>query len=304
MEAADFFVGGYYDGAAGDGFLPEQKPPENFTVDDLLDFSNEDAIISDCFLDNVAANSTDSSTVTTGGDSHFSSANVPHHSQFSGELCVPYDDLAELEWLSNFVEDSFSTDQNLQSNLQILATSKSPTPESSSSSTRSDNNPIFQHDIPHPAKARSKRSRAPPCDWSTRVLHLIPKSMGQKKRENSNANPESSGRKCLHCAAEKTPQWRTGPMGPKTLCNACGVRYKSGRLVPEYRPAASPTFVSTKHSNSHRKVLELRRQTDLQRAQHQQLLSQTSIFGISNGGGGTDDFLIHHHGVPHFRHMI
>ncbi|MBA0643702.1 hypothetical protein Goklo_027967, partial [Gossypium klotzschianum] len=156
MEAADFFVGGYYDGAAGDSFLPEQKPPENFTVDDLLDFSNEDAIISDCFLDNVAANSTDSSTVTTGGDSHFSSANVPHFSQFSGELCVPYDDLAELEWLSNFVEDSFLTDQNLQSNLQILATSKSPTPESSSSSTRSDNNPIFQHDIPHPAKARSK----------------------------------------------------------------------------------------------------------------------------------------------------
>lgn len=52
-------------------------------------------------------------------------------------------------------------------------------------------------------------------------------------------------------------------MGPKTLCNACGVRYKSGRLVPEYRPAASPTFMLTQHSNSHRKVLELRRQKEL-----------------------------------------
>eukprot|EP00249_Psilotum_nudum_P004118 c17656_g1_i1 orf=2-313(+) len=49
-------------------------------------------------------------------------------------------------------------------------------------------------------------------------------------------------------------------MGPKTLCNACGVRYKSGRLLPEYRPAASPTFVDSIHSNSHRKVLELHRQ--------------------------------------------
>jgi len=61
---------------------------------------------------------------------------------------------------------------------------------------------------------------------------------------------------------QKTPQWRAGPEGAKTLCNACGVRYKSGRLLPEYRPACSPTFVSTIHSNSHRKVLEMRRKKE------------------------------------------
>ncbi|MCD7462122.1 hypothetical protein HAX54_047823 [Datura stramonium] len=59
---------------------------------------------------------------------------------------------------------------------------------------------------------------------------------------------------------DKTPQWRAGPTGPKTLCNACGVRYKSGRLLPEYRPANSPTFSADLHSNSHRKVLEMRKQ--------------------------------------------
>jgi hypothetical protein len=74
---------------------------------------------------------------------------------------------------------------------------------------------------------------------------------------------EGGVRRCTHCASEKTPQWRTGPLGPKTLCNACGVRFKSGRLMPEYRPAASPTFVLTQHSNSHRKVMELRRQKEL-----------------------------------------
>ncbi|XP_027118962.1 GATA transcription factor 1-like [Coffea arabica] len=68
------------------------------------------------------------------------------------------------------------------------------------------------------------------------------------------------GRRCLHCQADQTPQWRAGPMGPKTLCNACGVRYKSGRLVPEYRPASSPTFSAALHSNSHRKIVEMRRQ--------------------------------------------
>ncbi|KAI4350377.1 hypothetical protein L6164_004837 [Bauhinia variegata] len=49
-------------------------------------------------------------------------------------------------------------------------------------------------------------------------------------------------RRCTHCLAQRTPQWRAGPLGPKTLCNACGVRYKSGRLLPEYRPAKSPTL--------------------------------------------------------------
>ncbi|XP_073274199.1 GATA transcription factor 11-like isoform X2 [Primulina huaijiensis] len=67
-----------------------------------------------------------------------------------------------------------------------------------------------------------------------------------------------STKKCAHCEITKTPQWREGPLGPKTLCNACGVGYRSGRLFPEYRPAASPTFVPDLHSNSHRKVLEMR----------------------------------------------
>ncbi|KAH7447084.1 hypothetical protein KP509_01G090400 [Ceratopteris richardii] len=80
-------------------------------------------------------------------------------------------------------------------------------------------------------------------------------------------------RRCSHCQSQKTPQWRAGPSGPKTLCNACGVRYKSGRLFDEYRPAKSPTFLSYKHSNSHKKVMEMRRRKTIQ----QQLQHQHSI---------------------------
>lgn len=115
-----------------------------------------------------------------------------------------------------------------------------------------------------PVKARSKSCRRrrkrftdlpiDPCWWFN-------------QQQNNDQTPKlerprkvvSSGRKCLHCQAEKTPQWRAGPMGPKTLCNACGVRYKSGRLVPEYRPASSPTFSTQLHSNSHRKIMEMRK---------------------------------------------
>lgn len=82
----------------------------------------------------------------------------------------------------------------------------------------------------------------------------------EEKEEGLEAGGSNNGqpRRCSHCLAQRTPQWRAGPMGPKTLCNACGVRYKSGRLLPEYRPAKSPTFVSYKHSNSHKKVMEMR----------------------------------------------
>jgi hypothetical protein len=29
---------------------------------------------------------------------------------------------------------------------------------------------------------------------------------------------------CMQCGTTRTPQWREGPLGPKTLCNACGVK--------------------------------------------------------------------------------
>lgn len=89
------------------------------------------------------------------------------------------------------------------------------------------------------------------------------KSNAMKDARNTNGRPNDAldavVKKCTHCEVTKTPQWREGPMGPKTLCNACGVRYRSGRLFPEYRPAASPTFIPSLHSNSHRKVIEMRR---------------------------------------------
>ncbi|XP_006654834.2 GATA transcription factor 15 [Oryza brachyantha] len=33
-------------------------------------------------------------------------------------------------------------------------------------------------------------------------------------------------RRCANCSTTSTPLWRNGPRGPKSLCNACGIRYK------------------------------------------------------------------------------
>ncbi|CAN1168413.1 GATA transcription factor 9 [Linum perenne] len=317
MQAPEFFMNSYYSGEKS-----------HFAVDDLLNFPNEgDAIMTDGFFDSISKNCADSPAFTATNHSYNSSssstsAGAAYQSfadshDFSTELCVPYDDMAELEWLSNFVDESYSMDPTLETNLHMLQIgSKPPAPDSTNSdpTNRNANNPMFQHDTPLPGKARSKRSRAAPGNWTTRLLNLTPSAKGSsssKKQDDSGSNPNphpnrgsmgSEVRRCLHCATEKTPQWRTGPMGPKTLCNACGVRYKSGRLVPEYRPAASPTFVPAKHSNSHRKVVELRRQREMHVAavQQEQFIHQGSIFGGSNGG---DEFLIHHQ-QQQFRHMI
>lgn len=311
----EYFVGNYgeFSSVENGNLNNNNNNGVHFIVDDLLDFSKADETMTDVFFDGFGGNSGDSSAVTvvdscnssvSGGDGQFSgnvSCRSFKESQFcSNELCVPYDDLAELEWLSNFVEESFSTDDlhfiptNTTAPAAAAAAAKSAATDTSSSVTTTHSPPIFSTDVSVPGKARSKRSRAAPCDWSSRLLLVAPSPIHKTTPSIKKQPADTPGRKCVHCASEKTPQWRTGPMGPKTLCNACGVRFKSGRLVPEYRPAASPTFVTTRHSNSHRKVIELRRQKDLQRQQQQQnqnLLSQVSIFNVSNG---CDEFFIHH----------
>jgi hypothetical protein len=54
----------------------------------------------------------------------------------------------------------------------------------------------------------------------------------------------------------------SGGCSAPTLCNACGVWFKSGRLFPEYRLINSPTFSLLLHSNSHCRVLVMRRHVD------------------------------------------
>lgn len=173
-----------------------------------------------------------------------------------------------LEWLSQFVEEDSHSGYSLIGKLPVKK-NKSVT-----------ENPVQVNScftVPVQTKPRTKRRRIGGRVWSftgsstssassstitttaeSIVRFPAPVSNRRKMKTEKPVQP----RRCSHCGVHKTPQWRTGPMGAKTLCNACGVRFKSGRLLPEYRPACSPTFSSERHSNNHRKVLEMRQKKE------------------------------------------
>ncbi|CAN7068939.1 unnamed protein product [Brassica oleracea var. botrytis] len=159
---------------------------------------------------------------------------------------LPDGDVEELEWVSRVVDDCSSQE------VSLLFTQTHKT------------RPSFSSRVP--VKPRTKRPRN--SLTGDRVWPLVSTKQHaageQQWRKKKKQEPVIVfQRRCSHCGTNTTPQWRTGPVGPKTLCNACGVRFKSGRLCPEYRPADSPTFSNEIHSNLHRKVLELRKSKEL-----------------------------------------
>ncbi|KAH7520023.1 GATA transcription factor 18 [Ziziphus jujuba] len=53
---------------------------------------------------------------------------------------------------------------------------------------------------------------------------------GSRGSNNNTTNNSGSdpllARRCANCDTTSTPLWRNGPRGPKSLCNACGIRFK------------------------------------------------------------------------------
>ncbi|KAK6924439.1 Zinc finger, GATA-type [Dillenia turbinata] len=279
---------------------------DDFSVDDLLDFSHEET--ENGFLKNeekdeeMEEKAIINSSLTNPTAHSLSALKHDFDSLPSSELPVPAEDLASLEWLSRFVEDSefsvgYATGKETIEKKTGDKEPVEPEPEKVSLIT------------PVQTRARSKRTRSGGRVWSlgstsvnessstsstssssspstsswliftntcTNMEPLFPvepkppvlkkqkkKSVTDVSGPGGGSNHSTQQRRCSHCGVQRTPQWRAGPLGAKTLCNACGVRFKSGRLLPEYRPACSPTFSSELHSNNHRKVLEMRKKKEL-----------------------------------------
>jgi hypothetical protein len=104
---------------------------------------------------------------------------------------------------------------------------------------RSDSGSVSSH-AGNPAEAHSAAEGVP--ESSPLPAHAVEDVSSSVTRDVTSSSPPTAtatatatgaaapGRVCMHCRTVKTPLWRNGPHGLKTLCNACGVRFKLGKL--------------------------------------------------------------------------
>ncbi|KAK9099271.1 hypothetical protein Syun_026316 [Stephania yunnanensis] len=79
--------------------------------------------------------------------------------------------------------------------------------------------------------------------WMSSKMRLMKRMMNSSRPGSDNfhqnqQNPSNNStnisngnniRVCSDCNTTKTPLWRSGPRGPKSLCNACGIRQRKAR---------------------------------------------------------------------------
>ncbi|GFQ03660.1 gata transcription factor 18 [Phtheirospermum japonicum] len=77
-------------------------------------------------------------------------------------------------------------------------------------------------------------------------------SKGHRGGSNGGGDPLLA-RRCANCDTTSTPLWRNGPRGPKSLCNACGIRFKKEERRATAAAAngnGGPAHVDTQHMMS------------------------------------------------------
>eukprot|EP00252_Welwitschia_mirabilis_P012411 TRINITY_DN2745_c0_g1_i1.p1 TRINITY_DN2745_c0_g1~~TRINITY_DN2745_c0_g1_i1.p1 ORF type:complete len:292 (-),score=29.12 TRINITY_DN2745_c0_g1_i1:314-1189(-) len=97
-------------------------------------------------------------------------------------------------------------------------------------------------------------------------------------------SPRGGSRMCTECKTIKTPLWRNGPDGPKSLCNACGIRYKKlGKRLLEQSasPPSSPIAVGKQQ------VMMSKRKKDEGKPRHTRKKAKVSRRGAEAEDQGT-----------------
>ncbi|KAJ0030735.1 hypothetical protein Pint_13384 [Pistacia integerrima] len=69
--------------------------------------------------------------------------------------------------------------------------------------------------------------------------HKQPSETNHNNSYSTNNNTTTTIRVCADCNTTKTPLWRSGPRGPKSLCNACGIRQRKARRAMAAAAAAA-----------------------------------------------------------------
>ncbi|XP_073290897.1 GATA transcription factor 19-like [Primulina huaijiensis] len=98
---------------------------------------------------------------------------------------------------------------------------------------------------------KKRSSRISAFGWNILPSKQTPAPPSSSKSHRGGSSGNSGGdpllaRRCANCDTTSTPLWRNGPRGPKSLCNACGIRFKK-----EERRATAAAATSNGGGGSH-----------------------------------------------------
>ncbi|KAL5704642.1 hypothetical protein ACHQM5_023035 [Ranunculus cassubicifolius] len=111
------------------------------------------------------------------------------------------------------------------------------------------------HHVNHRASTSSTSTGSKKLSWDIFQTKKQPSSSGSKSNNRAGNNTSNGdpllARRCANCDTTSTPLWRNGPRGPKSLCNACGIRYKK-----EERRAANSSSTTTTSTNTGSAIMD------------------------------------------------
>lgn len=115
------------------------------------------------------------------------------------------------------------------SNLAGLDTSetlvRSSSLSSSSFSSLSPHRNSYVANLLEQIRSKPSYEQSGRCDADGLTSAASPRGKKRSASSMKSPAPNPNGHSCTQCGTQSTPVWRAGPHGPKTLCNACGVRY-------------------------------------------------------------------------------
>ncbi|ORX57541.1 hypothetical protein DM01DRAFT_313597 [Hesseltinella vesiculosa] len=144
----------------------------------------------------------------------------------------------------------------------------------------------------------SQSSPVPPQDEPTKLdadsssINSISPPLGSNNSHPRTNSNNASGRKCAYCGSKTTPMWRRGPEGAGTLCNACGVKWKHGKILcgktvngvvqlppsaKEQKKKRKQNDVSCTKKDKRIKIKERQRQQQLHQQQRHPLVQPASL---------------------------
>jgi hypothetical protein len=137
-----------------------------------------------------------------------------------------------LEVASSLIKLSPSGSPVMHQPLQQQGQSQQPQPQCQQQPSAIVTAPPLVSQVPPPPS--QKRPSPPPSLPSSTATEPAKRKRGPKPLDRSHLY-------CHMCNTRETPEWRSGPDGPRTLCNACGLNWRSHRLnnSPDLRSSAA-----------------------------------------------------------------